>query len=290
MWLTRSQRVVGHGSLVERTITCAGTRLRVGFVEAVATETAHRRQGCGGAVMKRIGELIRGGHPLGVLSTGAHGFYEALGWERWRGPTFMEGPDGPGSHTQRRRRHHDSADAPVTPPRSRRSHRLRLAARRRLVERPPNQQGWNVWSDWVYDPLESIGDVQRGSMTRFDRTLVGRLALVALIPGLAWIGSSVAAQAPASTAEPPTTEQAEFFETTIRPLLADNCYRCHSGRVDAPFAGLRLDSRDGLLAGGDSGPALVPGQQKIARWCSACTDGQYSCRRTGHWPTTPSQH
>lgn len=32
---------------------------------------------------------------MGVLSTGAHGFYEALGWERWRGPTFMEGPDGP---------------------------------------------------------------------------------------------------------------------------------------------------------------------------------------------------
>ena len=105
-----------------------------------------------------------------------------------------------------------------------------------------------------------FSEVQRGSMTRFDRTLVGRLALAALIPGLAWIGSSVAAQAPASTAEPPTTEQAEFFETTIRPLLADNCYRCHSGRVDAPFAGLRLDSRDGLLAGGDSGPALVPGQ------------------------------
>ena len=95
VWLTRSQRVVSHGSLVERTITCTGTRLRVGFVEAVATETAHRRQGCGGAVMKRIGELIRGGHPLGVLSTSAHGFYETLGWERWRGPTFMEGPDGP---------------------------------------------------------------------------------------------------------------------------------------------------------------------------------------------------
>jgi len=57
-----------------------------------------------------------------------------------------------------------------------------------------------------------------------------------------------------------TIEQAEFFETNIRPLLAENCYGCHSTQVDSPFAGLRLDSRDGLLTGGDSGPAVIPGR------------------------------
>ena len=83
--------------------------------------------------------------------------------------------------------------------------------------------------------------------------------LSASIIGLVSAGGAALAQAPQPTPEPPSAEQAEFFETTIRPLLADNCYGCHSGRVDTPFAGLRLDSRDGLLTGGDSGPAIVPG-------------------------------
>ena len=44
--------------------------------------------------MGRIGELIQESYPLGVLSTGAYAFYESLGWERWRGPTFVDGPAG----------------------------------------------------------------------------------------------------------------------------------------------------------------------------------------------------
>ena len=44
--------------------------------------------------MRRIGELIQEGYPLGVLSAGAYAFYEPLGWERWRGPTFVDGSDG----------------------------------------------------------------------------------------------------------------------------------------------------------------------------------------------------
>ncbi len=50
----------------------------------------------------------------------------------------------------------------------------------------------------------------------------------------------------------------EFFERKIRPVLVQHCYECHSTRVDSPEGGLRLDSRDGLLKGGDSGPAVVP--------------------------------
>ena len=37
---------------------------------------------------------VRIGPPVGALSTGTHGFYASLGWERWRGPTFVDAPGG----------------------------------------------------------------------------------------------------------------------------------------------------------------------------------------------------
>ncbi|MDI1247325.1 MAG: PSD1 and planctomycete cytochrome C domain-containing protein [Lacunisphaera sp.] len=51
----------------------------------------------------------------------------------------------------------------------------------------------------------------------------------------------------------------QFFETKIRPVLAENCYKCHSHQADRIKGRLLLDSRDAVLAGGVSGPALVPG-------------------------------
>jgi mono/diheme cytochrome c family protein len=51
-------------------------------------------------------------------------------------------------------------------------------------------------------------------------------------------------------------ESAEFFETKIRPVLAANCYDCHT---EEQLGGLRLDSRDAMLKGGKRGPAIVPG-------------------------------
>jgi mono/diheme cytochrome c family protein len=58
--------------------------------------------------------------------------------------------------------------------------------------------------------------------------------------------------APAASAP----QSSEYFESSIRPVLAANCYDCHT---DEKMGGLRLDSRDGLLKGGRSGPAIVPG-------------------------------
>lgn len=51
----------------------------------------------------------------------------------------------------------------------------------------------------------------------------------------------------------------EFFEKKIRPLLVDNCYNCHSADTNSR-GGLRVDDRNGLLAGGNKGPAVVPGK------------------------------
>ncbi len=51
----------------------------------------------------------------------------------------------------------------------------------------------------------------------------------------------------------------EFFEKKIRPVLIQSCYECHSSQSDPPKGGLRLDSREAARQGGDSGPAVVPG-------------------------------
>jgi hypothetical protein len=59
-----------------------------------------------------------------------------------------------------------------------------------------------------------------------------------------------------AAADPPG--DVEFFEKKIRPLLVDNCYKCHSS-VQKKKGNLLLDSRAGMLKGGDTGPALVPG-------------------------------
>ena len=69
--------------------------------------------------------------------------------------------------------------------------------------------------------------------------------------GLLCASIPLLAQTPA-----PTTEQKEYFENKIRPLLAQNCFACHT---NSQMGGLRLDSREGLLKGGESGPAVVAG-------------------------------
>lgn len=56
----------------------------------------------------------------------------------------------------------------------------------------------------------------------------------------------------------PTAEQLRFFETNVRPVLAEHCSKCHGEKKQ--WAGLRVDSRKALLIGGDTGPAIVPGK------------------------------
>ncbi|MEK6258786.1 MAG: PSD1 and planctomycete cytochrome C domain-containing protein [Planctomycetota bacterium] len=79
---------------------------------------------------------------------------------------------------------------------------------------------------------------------------------VALI-GLILFGSAVAAGVARAETEP-TAEQVRFFETSIRPLLADKCHKCHG--AEKQWGTLRLDSREAMLRGGDTGPAIVPGK------------------------------
>lgn len=76
--------------------------------------------------------------------------------------------------------------------------------------------------------------------------------------GLILVGAVVrASQAPPQASTAQAEQQAiTFFETRIRPLLAANCQACHG---ESAMAGLRVDSREGLMRGGETGPAIVPG-------------------------------
>jgi cytochrome c553 len=50
----------------------------------------------------------------------------------------------------------------------------------------------------------------------------------------------------------------EFFEKKIRPILVANCHTCHSAETNSK-GGLRVDDRNGLIAGGGRGSAIAPG-------------------------------
>ena len=49
----------------------------------------------------------------------------------------------------------------------------------------------------------------------------------------------------------------DFFEKSVRPVLASNCYSCHT---TTKLGGLQLDSRAAMRKGGISGPAIIPGK------------------------------
>ena len=69
--------------------------------------------------------------------------------------------------------------------------------------------------------------------------------------------STLHAAAPPEKLDP---DQLAFFEKKIRPVLAENCYKCHSATAEKVKGSLLLDTKEGMLKGGATGPALVPGK------------------------------
>lgn len=67
----------------------------------------------------------------------------------------------------------------------------------------------------------------------------------------------------AADAPTPSPAQVEFFEKEVRPILAEHCYSCHGPKKQK--SGLRLDSRDFILKGGEVGPVVVPGDPAASR-------------------------
>ncbi len=85
--------------------------------------------------------------------------------------------------------------------------------------------------------------------------LAGAWSLFAAALALLGCPPAVLAQHPAPP--PPKEQQLEFFEKKVRPVLVRRCVKCHG--PEKQEGGLRLDSRQAMLQGGDSGPAVVPG-------------------------------
>ena len=74
-------------------------------------------------------------------------------------------------------------------------------------------------------------------------------------------------------ASEPTSEQLEFFEKKVRPLLSERCYKCHSTQSEKLKGGLLLDSLDGMLKGGEDGLVLTPGNPAKSRLIEAVNYG-----------------
>ena len=68
-----------------------------------------------------------------------------------------------------------------------------------------------------------------------------------------------------ATATEPSPDQLAFFEGKVRPLLIKHCYECHSTETKKLKGGLLLDSKEGWMAGGDSGEAIEPGNPNESR-------------------------
>ena len=90
------ERLVAHGSVVQRRLVHGGRALRIGYVEGVAVDADRRRSGRASAVMAALEEVVGRAYDAGALSASDEGalLYTARGWQRWRGTTWALTPSG----------------------------------------------------------------------------------------------------------------------------------------------------------------------------------------------------
>ncbi|MGA7411293.1 MAG: c-type cytochrome domain-containing protein, partial [Bryobacteraceae bacterium] len=78
----------------------------------------------------------------------------------------------------------------------------------------------------------------------------------------------------------PDVQGSQFYTTRVQPIFQKNCYACHTA---GQAAGLRVDSREALLKGGESGPAVVPGEPKKSLLIEAVQQtGEVRMPKGGH--------
>jgi hypothetical protein len=93
---------------------------------------------------------------------------------------------------------------------------------------------------------------------QFRLNAVRFLALTAVLS----VATAARAADEAKPAEKMDPAGLEFFEKNVRPIFTERCYKCHSSAEGVSKGGLLMDTRAGLLSGGDQGPAVVPGDLK----------------------------
>ncbi len=119
----------------------------------------------------------------------------------------------------------------------------------RARPRPIGETLLNLTPPWLEGELRTMIRL----LLEVRRDLLHRLTVV---PALV-IMPAVLTMVPVARADEPSGM--EFFERKIRPVLVEQCYKCHSSKAKSPKGGLLLDTRERIRHGGDSGPAVVPG-------------------------------
>jgi aminoglycoside 2'-N-acetyltransferase I len=94
--VTLDDRLVSHGSVVQRRLVAGRRALRTGYVEAVATHPDHQEQGHGSTVMTEIERIIDAAYDLGALAASdtAREWYRSRGWLVWTGMLSVLTADG----------------------------------------------------------------------------------------------------------------------------------------------------------------------------------------------------
>lgn len=117
-------------------------------------------------------------------------------------------------------------------------------------------------------PVESTAPAGQSELVSF-RCRLAALIRAGIVAGFGvfvnWPGVNAEDAAPAK----PSAGQVEFFETKIRPLFANECHRCHSSEAKKLKGDLHLDTHAGILKGGESGAAIVPGKPDESRLIKA---------------------
>ncbi|MFC8671086.1 GNAT family N-acetyltransferase [Streptomyces griseorubiginosus] len=88
--LRYGDKLVAHGALVPRYLRQGDMELRGVYGESMATLSDWRNLGFGTAIVALATAEIRRNYDIGVFAGSRYGFYRRLGWDKWRGPTFVE--------------------------------------------------------------------------------------------------------------------------------------------------------------------------------------------------------
>jgi aminoglycoside 2'-N-acetyltransferase I len=86
--------VIAHAAVVPRRLVAGTRELSTGYVEGVATRPDVRRRGHASRVLRAAASVVEGSYELGALSASVPALYVRLGWEPWRGPTYVSAPGG----------------------------------------------------------------------------------------------------------------------------------------------------------------------------------------------------
>lgn len=106
-----------------------------------------------------------------------------------------------------------------------------------------------------------------------DVSAVGRSLRVATLFASLLLSPSLTLAAD-DAAPPADAAGIEYFEKSVRPILVARCYECHDASKGEVKGSLAVDSREALLAGGDTGAAIVPGDAKKSLLIDAVNYGE----------------